>query len=56
MRERQLFLSGPLDSGCGSEENFMRTETIETLLAEERRFPPPADFAAQANLRDLAIY
>jgi acetyl-CoA synthetase len=22
---------------------------IETLLAEERRFPPPADFAAQAN-------
>jgi len=34
----------------------MRTETIETLLAEERRFPPPAEFVAQANVRDPAIY
>jgi acetyl-CoA synthetase len=25
--------------------------TIETLLAEERRYPPPPDFAAQANAR-----
>jgi acetyl-CoA synthetase len=24
-------------------------ETIDTLLLEERRYPPPADFAAQAN-------
>jgi len=25
--------------------------SIDTLLAEERRYPPPADFAAQANAR-----
>jgi len=34
----------------------MSRETIETLLDEERRFPPPAAFAAQANVRDAAIY
>ncbi len=27
----------------------MSDAAIETLLAEERRYPPPADFAAQAN-------
>jgi acetyl-CoA synthetase len=26
-----------------------QTQSIDTLLLEERRFPPPADFAAQAN-------
>ncbi len=25
------------------------TETIDTLFSEERRYPPPAEFAAQAN-------
>jgi acetyl-CoA synthetase len=27
------------------------TQAIETILTEERRYPPPADFAAQANAR-----
>ncbi len=27
----------------------MSTKTIDTLLLEERRYPPPAEFAAQAN-------
>ncbi len=30
--------------------------TIEALLAENRTFPPPADFARQANYNDPAIY
>ena len=30
--------------------------TIEALLAEHRTFPPPADFARQANYNDSAIY
>jgi acetyl-CoA synthetase len=30
-------------------ERDMSDATIETLLAEERRFPPPPEFAAQAN-------
>jgi acetyl-CoA synthetase len=30
--------------------------TIAALLREERRFPPPPEFAAQANVRDPAIY
>jgi len=30
----------------------MATERIETLLDEQRRFPPPASFAAQAHVRD----
>ena len=29
---------------------------IESLLAEDRTFPPPAAFAAQANVQDPAIY
>src|SRR5437016_578636 len=31
------------------------TQTIETMLLEERRYPPPEDFAAQANATS-AIY
>ncbi len=27
----------------------MSDQTIDTLLAEERRYPPPPEFAAQAN-------
>ena len=27
----------------------MSTKTIDTLFLEERRYPPPAEFAAQAN-------
>ncbi len=34
----------------------MSHETIESLLEEERRFPPTAAFAAQATVRDPAIY
>jgi acetyl-CoA synthetase len=30
--------------------------TIEALLQEQRRYPPPADFTAQANANDPAIY
>jgi acetyl-CoA synthetase len=29
---------------------------IESLLAEERAFPPPPEFAARANVRDASIY
>ena len=32
------------------------TPSIETLLSEERRFPPTAEFIAQANASDPAIY
>ena len=31
------------------------TGSIETLFGEERRYPPPAEFAAQANV-DAAVY
>ena len=31
-------------------------ETIENLLREERTFPPPPEFAAQAILNDASIY
>ncbi len=34
----------------------MSHETIETLLDEDRRFPPPEAFAAAANVTDPAIY
>src|SRR5712691_8425177 len=39
----------------------MATETksgaaLETFAQEGRTFPPPAEFAAQANAKDLAIY
>ena len=34
----------------------MSHETIETLLDEDRRFPPSEAFAAQANVTDPAIY
>ena len=32
------------------------TPSIEALLSEERRFPPSAEFTAQANISDPAIY
>jgi acetyl-CoA synthetase len=32
------------------------SETIDTLLLEERSFPPPAEFKAKANVNDPAIY
>ena len=32
------------------------TPNIEALLSEERRFPPSAEFTAQANVSDPAIY
>ena len=31
-------------------------QTIETLLLEKRRFPPPKSFSEQANVRDPSIY
>jgi acetyl-CoA synthetase len=34
----------------------MMSEAIETLLSEQRRFPPPGEFAARANVSDPAIY
>lgn len=33
-----------------------RTGTIETLLREERKYPPPPEFVAQANISDPQIY
>jgi acetyl-CoA synthetase len=30
--------------------------TLDTLLVEERRYPPPPDFAASANVADPAVY
>jgi len=30
--------------------------TITGLLTETRRYPPPEDFAAQANINDPAVY
>jgi acetyl-CoA synthetase len=30
--------------------------TIEGLLVETRRFPPPPEFAAQANINDPSVY
>jgi acetyl-CoA synthetase len=30
--------------------------TLETLLFEDRRFPPPADFAAAAHVSDTEVY
>ncbi|MCB0827027.1 MAG: acetyl-coenzyme A synthetase, partial [Armatimonadetes bacterium] len=32
------------------------SETIDTLLHEDRSFPPSPEFTAQANLGDAAIY
>jgi acetyl-CoA synthetase len=32
------------------------SETIAALLKEGRHFPPPEEFAAQANVRDPAVY
>ena len=29
---------------------------IEALLQEDRRFPPPEEFAKQANIRDPGVY
>ncbi|HVM44504.1 MAG TPA: acetate--CoA ligase [Candidatus Thermoplasmatota archaeon] len=34
----------------------MPSDAIDALLREERLFPPSADFAAQANARDPAVY
>lgn len=31
-------------------------DTIEALLKEGRRFPPPSDFVAQANVSDTKVY
>jgi len=34
----------------------MATDRIETLLDEQRRFPPPNTFTAQAHVRDITPY
>src|SRR5512139_1159136 len=34
----------------------MATDRIETLLDEQRRFPPPDSFKAQAHVRDATPY
>ena len=34
----------------------MATDRIETLLDEQRRFPPPDTFTAQAHVRDITRY
>src|SRR5688572_378509 len=37
-------------------EKHIRHEEIEALLAENRRFPPPAEFAARATVNSPEIY
>ena len=32
------------------------TGAFEALLQEDRTYPPPPDFAAQANIADPAVY
>ena len=34
----------------------MADEALENLLAEDRTFPPPAEFAAAANVSDIGVY
>ena len=34
----------------------MATDRIETLLDEQRRFPPPNTFTAHAHVRDITPY
>jgi acetyl-CoA synthetase len=34
----------------------IREQALEALLTEERRFPPPSDFRAQANANDPELY
>src|SRR5258708_32414039 len=34
----------------------MATDRIETLLNEQRRFPPPETFTAHAHVRDITPY
>ncbi|MFT4036947.1 MAG: acetate--CoA ligase [Thermomicrobiales bacterium] len=43
-------------SGAGNPEADQRAIAIETLFLEQREFPPSAEFAAQANVNDPAIY
>jgi acetyl-CoA synthetase len=45
-------------SDTGRPGSGLRTRevAIETLFLEQRRFPPPPDFVAQANINDPAIY
>ena len=44
------------DTGRPGSGPGTREVAIETLLLEQRRFPPPPDFAVQANVNDPAIY
>src|SRR5438477_5681943 len=45
------------DRGAPREEIVeQRSGTIDTLLKEERRYEPPADFVRSANVNDQAIY
>lgn len=41
---------------AGAPDHDASERTIEALLEERRVFPPPEDFAAQANARDVSIY
>ena len=38
------------------QESAETSTTIDALLQETRRFPPPPEFAANANVRDASIY
>src|SRR5215204_2062668 len=58
---RQLPPQKPLffASAVGNQEKSMVEQqdvTIAALLAEDRTFPPPPEFAANANVRDTSIY
>src|SRR6266550_6907554 len=45
-----------LDSPSSLISRIMATDRIETLLDEQRRFPPPASFTAQAHVRDTTAH
>lgn len=56
----RLFLRGPReypnDGTAAGSIASSRIPEIEALAREERRFPPPESFAAQANVRNEDIY
>jgi acetyl-CoA synthetase len=49
LERKDMGMSAPQESSGTS-------TTIDALLQETRRFPPPPDFAANANVRDPSVY
>ena len=45
----------PVERQSEAEDDGIQ-ETIEVLVREGRTFPPPADFTAEAVIRDRSVY